>query len=344
MGERAYAYAKACGITGKSYVGKRLSRLSGLTRLSELDRLVFGKNARDLPERELLVDLEQRIINRTAAQIITLVDSFTKPPELLTLLVRDFEYTDLKRIINALSAGERIPPAYTDIGRFGSINYRAYPNCSLMFKDTEFEFLLEDLLNLSSRNPMVIQKKLDHHYYTGLWESLFKLAPRDRKSIEGILMEELSLRNAAWALRMRTYYNMSDEEVREYLVFIPAPKDYPRRHGSHPSTLADDALDTLSLALDNRADWDRWRWVSFLNPRRSGESWVADPRYFQNAAAEHLYRLARHSFRIRPFSLDMTACFIKLKLFEEDLLISVAEGLSLGMGAQDVLELLGVAS
>jgi vacuolar-type H+-ATPase subunit C/Vma6 len=346
MGERAYAYAKACGITGKSFVGKRLSRLNGLTRLSELDRLIFGKDARDLPERELLVDLERRIIDRTAAQIIALVDSFTTPPELLTRMVRDFEYTDLKRMITAASAGERTPPAYTDIGRFATINYGAYPNLNLMLKDTEFEHLLADLTAPGSK-PMVIQKKLDHHYYTGLWESLGKLAPKDRKSIESILVEELSLRNAAWALRMRTYYNMSDEEVREYLVFIPALGNFPRRHGGAGKTqptLADDALNSLSMALDNPADWDRWRWTSFLNPRRSGESWTADPRYFQNAAAEHLYRLARHSFRLRPFSLDMTACFIKLKLFEEDLLISVAEGLSLGMGAQDVLELLGAAS
>jgi hypothetical protein len=97
------------------------------------------------------------------------------------------------------------------------------------------------------------------------------------------------------------------------------------------------------MALDNSADWDRWRWVKFLNRRVPGESWAADPRYFQNAAAQYLYRLARLSFRHRPFALDTAACFIKLKLFEEDLLVSVAEGISLGMGSQETLDLMGVA-
>ncbi|MFP3040343.1 V-type ATPase subunit [Treponema primitia] len=347
-GERAYVYAKACGIVGNSFIGKRLSKLGGMTRLSELDRLIFGKDARDLPEQELLVDLERRIINRTARQIIIIVDSFPHPPELLVRLIRDFEYTDLKRVITAAAAGERNLPQLTDIGRFATINYKAYPHFSLMLKGTEFEFLLEDLLTPLDIKTMVIQNKLDHHYYFSLWKSMLKLAPADRKSIEQILSEEVSLRNSAWALRMRTYYGMSEDQAGEFLVSIPALKDYHsrwhlRRSAARP-TLADDAQDSLSMALDSPADWDRWRWVKFLNPHSSGEAWTADPRYFQNAAAEYLYTLARRSFRIRPFSLDMVACFIKIKLFEEDLLISVAEGLSLGMPAQDILNLLGVAS
>jgi vacuolar-type H+-ATPase subunit C/Vma6 len=205
-----------------------------------------------------------------------------------------------------------------------------------MLTETEFEFILEDLRDLRSLSGgsiAHIQNKLDRHYYTCLWNSLFKLALSDRSSIERILAEELSLRNAAWALRMRSYYGMSAEQTREYLVCITVRKSRP--------SLADDALASLTMALDSPADWAKWRWVKFLN--RPGEHWTADPRHFQNAAAQYLYRLARHSFRLRPFSLDTAACFIKLKLFEEDLLTSVAEGLSLGMGAQETLTVLEAA-
>ncbi|MDR1597139.1 MAG: V-type ATPase subunit [Treponema sp.] len=337
-GERAYVYAKACGIIGGSFIGKNLPKLAGLTRLSELDRLIFAANARDLPERELLVDLERRIINRTAKQIVTIVNSLGRPPELLVRLVRDFEYTDLKRAISASAGGERNPPAHTEIGRFATIDFGAYPRFDKMLKGTEFEFLLGDIRTLSADSTAPIQHKLDRQFYVGLWNSLFKLSRADRSSIERILAEEISLRNAVWALRMRTYYGMSPEQTREYLVFIPAPR------GCFTKNLADDALASLDLPLDNPAEWGRWRWVKFLNRRDGGESWAADPRYFQNAAAEHLYHLAHHSFSRHPFSLDTTACFVKLKLFEEDLLISVAEGLGLGMGARETLELLGAVS
>jgi vacuolar-type H+-ATPase subunit C/Vma6 len=79
-----------------------------------------------------------------------------------------------------------------------------------------------------------------------------------------------------------------------------------------------------------------------LNPEIPGRSWTADPRYFQNAAGDYLYKLALRAFRRRPFSLDTAFCFIRIKQYEEDLLTSVAEGLGLGMSGQDVFALLEV--
>jgi hypothetical protein len=347
-GERAYVYARACGIIGKSFVGKGVARLGGITRLSELDRLVFAAEAQDLPERELLLDFERRVLNRAAGQILIIVDSFRKPPELLVLMARDFEYADLKRAIAAAAAGETRAPAATGIGRFATIDFAAYPRFDKMLADTEFGFLVGDLRDLSGASTALIQNKLDRHYYRALWNSLFKLAPGDRSSIERILAEELSLRNASWALRMRSYYGMAAEQIRGYLVSIPASRGYGRRkarftEGSKP-TLAEDALASLDMALDNHAEWARWRWAKFLNQGVPGEPWTADPRFFQNAAAGHLYRLAWLSIHRRPFALDTAACFIKLKLFEEDLLVSVAEGISLGMGSRETLDLMGVAS
>jgi vacuolar-type H+-ATPase subunit C/Vma6 len=358
MGERAYVYAKACGIIGKSFVGRRISRLNSLSRLSELDRLVFSQDARDLPERELLVDLERRIIGRTAKQIVTIIESFSKPPELLVRLLRSYEYGDIKNLINTLSSGESAAPVFTDIGRFRTVTVGAFPDIKAMLRGTEFDWLLKEELpspNAPGGESGLLQTKLDRQYYSALWAALLSLPRNDRKTATRILSEEISLRNAAWALRLRTYYHMSPEEIRERLVFIkpekaPPPGEAPKktappRGRSSPGgdVLAADALSSLSMALDVPSDWTQWKRAGFLNPARPGETWTVDPRYFQNAASEYLYRLARTSFRLRPFSLDTVACFIKLKQFEEDLLTSVAEGLGLGMPAGDIFALLEVA-
>jgi vacuolar-type H+-ATPase subunit C/Vma6 len=357
-GERAYVYAKACGIIGKSFVGKRILQLGALSRLSELDRLVFSQDARDLPERELLVDLERRIIDRTAKQIVTIMDAFARPPEFPVRLLRSYEYGDIKNLINALAVGDPRAPVFTDIGRFRTVKVEAYPDLTAMLRDTEFDWLLkEDLQSPASSggDKGLLQTKVDRQYYTTLWESLISLPRNDRKTAKKILSEEISLRNAAWALRLRTYYGMSPEEIRERLVFIKPEKAPPPGGASEAASspkgpaasggeaLAADALASLSLALDNPSDWAPWKRVGFLNPSRPGESWTVDPRFFQNAASEYLYRLARISFRLRPFSLDTVTCFIKLKQFEEDLLTSVAEGLGLGMPAGDIFALLEVA-
>jgi hypothetical protein len=336
-GERAYAYAKACGIIGKSFVGKRAGDLSRPARLSELDRMVFPVSSRDLPEKELLPDLEGRLVKRAAGAIIAVVDSFRKPPEFFSLLVRSYEYADLKSALTA-AAGGAVKPAFTGIGRFGTVRFSAWPDIPAMIRGTEFEFLLTRDGELDKENSgIALQTELDRRYYRALWKALRRLRAGDRRASEFILSEEIALRNAVWALRLRRYYEMKAAEVRSHLIDIGVPVK------GRQVSLAADAFSCLELPLDNRQAWEGWRREAFLNPPGLGE-WKADPRYFQNAAAQYLYRLARRSFRASPSSLDTVFCFIKIKQFEEDVLTSSAEGLGLGMTSRDVFAMLGAES
>jgi vacuolar-type H+-ATPase subunit C/Vma6 len=371
-GERAYAYAKACGIIGKSFVGKRIAALGEANRLADLDRIVFPSGGLDLPERELLGSLEDRLAERAVKSIISIMECFSEPPKLLALLLRSYEIGDLKNALSSSLAGETKTPAFTDLGRFGRVHFDAWPDIPGMIGDTEFKFLLDKHQVLYRElGGVSLQTVLDRYYYKSLWDSLFELRREDRMAAEAILQDEISLRNAGWALRLRTYYWMSPEEVRLHLIYIPevgvshtggealsgergagkkAEAKKPKvkkpklvfHHRKKSLSLAAEALASLELPLDNRAAWQSWRWARFLNPETPGEPWHVDPRFFQNAASEYLYRLAQHSFRLHPFSMDTIFCFIKLKLFEEVLLTSDAEGLGLGMSSRAVFELLEV--
>ncbi|MDR2071214.1 MAG: V-type ATPase subunit [Treponema sp.] len=337
-GERAYVYAKACGIIGKSFVGSRIASLEPAGRLTDLDRLVFPQSFRELPERELLIDLERRIIGRSSGQIISIVNSYSKPPEFLVRLLRSYEYGDLKSALAAVAGKDPNTPVFTNLGRFGVVKFDAYPDIAAMVSGTEFESLISQAPKKGD-GTIALQIKLDKQYYTALWESLFYLKRRDRTGIEAILSEEISLRNVVWALRLRTYYRMAGDEVREKLIDLKFPSRRGTEGNSH--SLTADARAALELPLDTYAPWASWKRASFLNPERS-DAWTADPRYFQNAASRHLYHMARHYFHRRPFSIDTAACFIKLKQFEEDLLTSIAEGLGIGMTSRDVFALLEV--
>jgi vacuolar-type H+-ATPase subunit C/Vma6 len=362
-GERAFVYAKVCGIIGKSMVGRRAASLIKADRLSALDRFIFPRTSRELPERELLPDLERRITGRAVSQILSIVSSYSKPPELLLRLLRTWEYADLKSALNALTGGEASFPAWTSLGAFGTVRFAAYPDLAAMIRGTEFEFLLDRKLGLVRGGDAVMaQTELDRHYYSTLWQALAKLSPADRAVSEGILGEEISLRNCIWALRLRTYYGMTSDEASEYLMDIlpfkagkraPAGIRPPRaglsrrpmgiRRAEGRPSLAADARASLGFGLDNRPAWTGWRREQFLNPEIPGSPWTADPRYFQTAAGDYLYKLALRSLRRRPFSIDTAFCFIRLKQYEEDLLTSVAEGLGLGMSCQDVFAMLEVA-
>jgi len=342
MGERSYAYAKACGIIGKSFVGKRVRDLEKARGLSELDRMVFPQSFKDLPEKELLLDLEKRITVRAVDSIISIIGSFSKVPEFLSLLIRGYEYTDLKGAIVASLEGEKTIPVHTDIGRFQTVHFEAWPDIKAMIEGTEFKYLLDKkIVDLEEKGGISMQTLLDRRYYEALWESLFSLPVKDRITAKRILADEISLRNSSWALRLRTYYNMPPNAVMPHLVNIPL-KGRLRGKKSGFRALADEAIRSLELSLDHFEDWSSWRWKDFINPDTGLRHWTLDPRYFQNAASRYLYRLARHNFRIQPFSLDSIFCFVKLKQFEEDILTSSAEGLSIGMSSKDIFSMLGV--
>jgi vacuolar-type H+-ATPase subunit C/Vma6 len=355
-GERAYAYAKACGIIGKSFVGKRVSALAGLRTLSELDRLVFPEIHRELPGRELLPDLECRITNRAMRHIMAVLDAYEKPPELFCRLLRAAEYTDLKTCLRHIAGGIRTVPAHTDIGSFGTVRFEAYPDLAAMLAGTEFEFILsKDITAMRDDELAPVEAELDLHYYTLLLESVRRLSAADRLLPALILAEEISLRNCVWALRLRTYFEKNSEETAKQIMNLTMSAGYESaldgigqrmRPGGGVAdggeiSLAAEALKSLSFPLDVRAAWNGWRWESLLNADAPGESWTADPRHFQNAASEYLYQMSLRCFRRMPFHAGSVFCFIKLKGFEEDLLTSVAEGLGMGMQSSEVFDLLG---
>jgi len=102
--DSGYAYAKASWIVGKSFLGKRVSSLSGIHTLSELDRLVFPDYYRELPGRTLLADLEERIAERAIRHILSVVNSFSQPPKLLVrMLKNDDDSNFYQGLIESLS-------------------------------------------------------------------------------------------------------------------------------------------------------------------------------------------------------------------------------------------------
>jgi vacuolar-type H+-ATPase subunit C/Vma6 len=335
-----YAYAKSCGIVGKSFLGKRISSLAGLRSLSELDRLVFPDQTRELSGREMLADLEDRIVKKTVRQIMTIVNSFEDPPELITRMLRSYEYGDLKVCLQHISGGKKEPPEISDIGRFGTVRFSAYPDLNAMLKNTEFKFLLsQELKSVKAGTDIApVETKIDAFYYNGLINSMAQISAEDRQVAQKILADEISLRNCTWALRLRAYYHKTSGETARNIMRIKLREETEGRKFS----LAAEAEESLEFPLDSRPAWKGWKWENFLNPEEASVHWAADPRYFQNAASGYLYRLAAKSFHRVPISVSSVFCFIKLKQFEEDLLTSIAEGLVLGIESAGVFKLLEV--
>ena len=336
--DNGYAYAKASWIVGKSFLGKRISSLSGIHTLSDLDKFIFPDSHCELPGRELLPSLEKRIIERAVRQILSIVKSYTEPPRLLVRMLKGFECADLKDCFAHIACGKKEPPVISDIGRFKTIRFNAYPNVAAMLKKTEYEELLHrDIRSVEKGADLtMIDHKLDYRFYQSLIESLSQLDSEEKEGAARLIADEISLRNCLWALRLRTYYEKSGAETKKYLMDFKLPVSAHQRRAS----LSSDAYASLDFQLDLREDWHGWRWEKFLNHAEQSVHWTADPRHFQNAASQYLYHLAYRYFHAFPMSVGAIYCFIKLKQFEEDLLTSIAEGLSLGINSAKVFRLL----
>ena len=338
--EGAYAYAKACGIISKSFIGKRISSLAGLNSLSELDRLVFSDTRRELPGKELLADLEKRFVQRAVRQILVIVNSWHRPPELLVRMLKAYELSDLKVCFQYISSGKDKLPNISDIGHFRTVNFQAFPDIAAMLAGSDYKYILPDVKSLQKDNPdfTQIETKLDWHHYLSIAECMSALSSGDREIIQKLVIDEISLRNCIWALRLRTYYHKTEKETEKYLMNIRI-KEYSQ---GGTVLLSRHAKESLDFPLDSRKPWEGWKWEKFLNPEEPAKHWDANPRYFQNAASGYLYRLAKKYFHRCPVSVSAIFCFIKLKQFEEDLLTSVAEGFSLGMDSVTVFKMLEI--
>ncbi|MCL2174919.1 MAG: V-type ATPase subunit, partial [Treponema sp.] len=347
-GDSGYSYAKASWIIGKSFLGRRMSLLSGIHSLGDLDKLVFPEQHKELLGRELLADMESRIASRAVRQILSIVNSYLEPPKLLIRSLKNFEYSNLKECLSHIITGKHSKPKIYDIGRFKTIRFEHYPDVAAMIKKSEFEFLLsDDLRNIKPgmdiSNPAwasvdikSIETKIDNRFYQGLIDSLSQLSAEEREAASSLIADEISLRNCVWALRLRTYYQKTEVETSKYLMDFKLLGNIHQKKES----LSSDAISSLYFPLDIRLPWRGWRWERFLNPEIPSQHWTADPRYFQNAASRYIYQHAFHYFHSSPMSVSAIYCFIKLKQFEEDLLTSIAEGLSLGMDSSSVIKLL----
>ena len=336
--ERAYAYAKAMGIIRKTFIGNRISELTKANSIIDLDRMLFpirtyGLLEKDsLHDRDLLLELERRITKRTIQKILAVVNSFSRPPQVLIHQLRSYEYADLKTCFHYLSTGKTSLPLITNIGPFRTIRFDAYPNLKKMLSGTDFEFLLEKNIDEFT------EAELDLLYYKHLIKSLNKISLSDRFNIGKIIAEEISLRNCAIVIRMRTYYKKPPEEILSYLLKLEMIVD------NITIDLSAEARKILEIPLDSYENWNFWRWKKLINPDYDGKQWKMDPRHFQNAASHYIYRMTYRFFRRTPLSICSAFCYIKLNQFEQDLLISIAEGFGLGMSGNDVFDLLEISS
>ncbi|MBQ0052402.1 MAG: V-type ATPase subunit [Treponema sp.] len=183
-------------------------------------------------------------------------------------------------------------------------------------------------------NSGISDPEQDRIHVMNLWTAAEKLPGDDRKNLEKLFKTEISFKNILWALRLKVYYQMTEDEIKEHLV-------YSQKFHSKSDILAKEAMEILGKDIGSYDDWKSWKYAQFLNPHEEGVIWEIDPCWIERAVKNYLNKFYQHSFHKDPMSVTSFVSWFKIKQYELDCIRTAAEGLRLDVDSEKVKEAAG---
>lgn len=328
----SYVYAKASGMLARSFVGKRARELFNTHSLPDLWTLVFKSEVPAIPEALLAKELEKTAQERFLSQYTKLISCYESPAPVLLALLHSFDYENLKQIGAALCYGEKELPPILDIAPYNLINYSKWPDIAAMTS--------EGPLSWYDTVPEIHEQqaddyRLDCQYVNELFSAARKINTAGEKAILDLFTSRFQMENILWSLRLRLFYRMDTEEVKEHLVYSDSSRS--------SDILSADAIKTLEWDTDNYEQWKKWSHANLLNPHEEGGIWNVDPRWISNAYKKEYVEKAYRLFHQYPFTVCPLVCWYIIKQHELDNIRTASECLRLNASVDDALQVAGVS-
>ena len=217
-------------------------------------------------------------------------------------------------------------PKIADIGEYSMLNYSEWPNIKKITQDSDIAWLDKPITRETQKD---IDARLDLQYTLGLWRAANELPSKQNSLVVKIIKDHIVFQNILWAIRLKKYYNLKNEEISEKLVFDN------EEHGK-TDILASSALSILDKPLDSWDAWKDWQYVKLINPNNEGAVWHLDPSVLQKSINMYLNNAVYKSFRKSTSSAHLLIAWYKIKKFELDSIRTYVEGLRLNVDTEDL--------
>lgn len=327
----AYVYAKASGMLAKSFVGQHAAALFSVQSLSELYGLLFTGEVPAVPETLLAKQIEEQAEKAFIDDYCTLLDTFDKPDDIALVLLRFYDYDNLKEIGAALCHHEDKLPVIADIGSYSMLNYKAWPSLERITEGSPVAWY--------NRVPkpeeqQAADTRLDTQYVRELWAAVRLLPLTEREAVAQLVKQEIAFNNIIWVLRLKVFYHLAGDDIIERLVFAD-------RAVSRRDAFAGDAIKLLEKDVGSWQDWKDWKYADALNPHEEGVVWELDPSWVELSFRRRLNEQALRAFHKYPFTTMVLVAWYKIKQHELDCIRAVAEGLRLNVDSAQVMAAAG---
>ena len=332
-GADAFVFAKANGILGKSFTNKRAYQLFSAKSLNELWTLLFRTQPPLVPEVMLSQEIEEKAFSDFINHYVNFIEAYDRPDPVLIDQLLLFEGENLKEIGAALCKEEQKLPKMIELGKYSSLNYKAWPDIKKITKGTAFSWY--------NKVPGIHEQqkfefKIDIQVCRHLWESAQKEKGEARDALLDIYRQEFIIKNIVWVLRLRLYYNMKNEDIIQNLIYVT---DKP----GHSDPVASPALKILDWPLDEYEPWSNWKYASLVNPHVDGQVWQIDPIWIERRNRTEINRKANKLFHQFPSDSCALIGWYKMKNFELSCIRTAVESIRLNVNPEEALDAVGLS-
>ena len=334
-GAEAFVYAKAAGLLRKSFINERASQLFEANKVDDLWTLLFSSQPPALPEVLLSQEIEKEALSRFLFQYTSLISQFDKPDPVLTAQLDFYEAENLKEITAALCKGEQENPLNSplkDLGQFTKLNYSAWPDIKKITEGSKYCWL--DSVP-DNKDQQQVEFKIDLQCVHNLWEAIKKSDSQSRQVLLDFYTEEYIIKNIIWMLRLRKYFRMDAEEIKQHLIYITdsADKNDP---------VAGPALQLIDRDMEDYNKWQGWKYSELLNPHVSGEVWQIDPGWIERKNMVRMNKYAQRLFHLHGMTSAALIGWFYIKDFELRCIRTAVESLRLDINHQEAKNIAGI--
>jgi len=333
-GADAYIYAKASGNLGKSFTGSRASILFEQKNLTDLWTLLFNSTVPMVPEVMLANQIEEEAFKKFLSQYIEFISMYDKPDSVLLDQLCIYEAENLKEVAAALCTGESALPNLKDLGSYSNLNFKAWPDIAAITKKSNFSWY-NKVPDIHEQQKM--EFKLDMQVIRHLWNSVQSVKDESAEAIKNLFMNEFVMRNVIWALRLRIYFKMSNENIIPLLIYVT---EKPNK----ADPVAGPALKVLDMPLDEPEVWENWKYRDLVNPHIPGEIWQIDPSWMERKNKAKLNKMAQRIFHQYPMTTGSLIGWFKIKNYELNCIRTAVESLRLNINADEAMSAIGISS
>ena len=328
----SFSYAKAAGLLSKAFVKDRTRLLFENESLADLWTLLFKEPAPLVPETILAHQIEERAFSDFLSQYLFFLNQYDKPPLILTDKLKRYEVENLKEIVGALCSGEKELPHLLDLKDFSKINLKAWPDLAKMTEGTDYQWL-KKLPQADEQQK--IEFELDLRLLRENWKAINNCHGDDKQGHIQLFLDEFVIKNIIWALRLKLFYEMPQEQIVENLFYVT---DSPDKN----DPVAAPALKVLNFDVQRHSDWEKWEFAKYLNPYEPGAVWCVDPVWIERRYIEHQAVTAMQIFHRYPMEDVALAAWFKVKSYELTCIRTAVESLRLNINSREAMEAVGV--